>query len=152
MKKKTIGLLFVLTLLTGCASEGKFISDHLPNSCDSKGYTFVVINYGDGYLWTKAVIKVRPGAELQYHLKPGSKTDLVKFRDMEVTIAGKDAPVPPFPSPPSDDSWLDASGSYTDDGSVWKVCVPKEPEGDKYYYTITVENLGQIDPRADIEH
>ena len=30
--------------------------------------------------------------------------------------------------------------------------IPEEPEGDKYYYTITVENLGQIDPRPDIEH
>lgn len=148
---RIITTLLSLALLAGCASEGQFIANSIPNTCDGKGHTFVFINYGDGYLSAKAVIKVKPGKELQYRLKPGSKSDVVTFRDMRVTISGKDSPVPPFPAPPSDDAWLDATGIYSAGDRVLKVCVPENPVGDKYYYTITVENVGQLDPRADIE-
>lgn len=147
---RTITALLGIVLLSGCAKEGQFIADNLPNSCSGTGHTFVFIDYGDGYLSAKAVIKVKPGKELQYRLRPGSKSDLVKFRDSTVTITGKTAPVPPFPSPPSDDGWLDASGSYTVDGNKLTVCVPANPVADNYYYTITVENVGKLDPRADI--
>lgn len=146
--------LLSLLLFAGCAKEGQFIADNVPNSCSGTGHTFVFVNYGDGYLSAKAIIKVKPGKELQYILKPGSKSDLVKFRDMKVTITGKDSlgpPTSPFPVPPSDDAWLDASGSYTLNGRVLKVCVPANPVGDKYYYTIKVDNVGQLDPRADIQ-
>lgn len=139
-----------IVLLSGCAKEGQFIADNLPNSCSSTGHTFVFINYGDGYLTAKAVIKVKPGKELQYRLKPGSKTDLVKFRDSLVTITAKTAPNPPFPAPPSDSVWLHKSGTYRGTGGVMTVCVPPNPVGDKYYYTINVQNVGQLDPRADI--
>jgi len=149
---RIITTLIGIFVLAGCANEGMFIADNIPNSCDSKGHTFVFIEYGDGYLSAKAVIKVKPGKELQYILKPGSKSDLVKFRDMRVTITGKDSPPgSPFPKPPDDDAWLDADGIYSVDGRVLTVCVPEEPKGDKYYYTIDVENVGQLDPRADVE-
>jgi len=149
---RAISAFLGLVLLGGCATEGEFIASSLPNSCTGgTGYTFVFINYGDGYLTAKSVIRVKPGNELQYRLKPGSKTDLVKFRDSTVTITAKTAPNPPFPTPPADSAWLHASGSYSVDGDVLKVCVPTSPDGDKYYYTINVQNVGQLDPRADIQ-
>lgn len=151
---KIISSLLGLMVLAGCATEGEFIADNLPNTCSSTGHTFVFIKYGDGYLSAKAVIKVKPGKELQYILDPGSKSDIVKFRDMQVTITGKDSPGPPtspFPIPPADDAWLNASGNYTANGRVLRVCVPPNPVGDKYYYTIEVENVGKLDPRADIQ-
>jgi hypothetical protein len=148
---RIISALLGLALLAGCATEGEFINSRAPNNCDSTGYSFVFINYGDGYLWTKAVVKVKPGRELQYRLKPGSKTDLVTFRDSRVTITKKTAPVPPFPAPPGDADWVETDGIYNVDGDTLSVCVPEDPDGKKYYYTINIENVGQIDPRADIQ-
>jgi hypothetical protein len=143
--------LLSIVLLAGCVSEGEFIASNLPNSCTGgTGYTFVFINYGDGYLTAKSVIEVEPGNELQYRLRPGSKSDLVTFRDSEVTITAKTAPNPPFPAPPSDSVWLHKSGTYRGTGGVMTVCVPPNPVGHKYYYTINVQNVGQLDPRADI--
>ena len=149
---RIIGILFSLLLFTGCANEGKFISSGLPNTCGSNGHTFVFIKYGDSHIAAKSVIRVRPGRELQYRLVPDRVPALIDYEDAVVTISGKTAPVPPFPSPPADDAWLDASGSYNSSGGVMKVCVPTNPVGAQYYYTIEVAGVGELDPRADIEH
>ena len=147
---RTILMLCSILVMAGCETEGAFINNSLDNSCSSKGYTFVFIHYGDGRLATKPVAKVRPGRELQYRLMPGPDSSLVDYSDMLVTITGK-AASGPFPAPPADDAWLDASGSFDSTGGEMKVCVPTNPQGASYFYEITVENVGKIDPRADVE-
>jgi hypothetical protein len=147
---RTILMLCGILLMAGCETEGAFINKNVPNTCNSKGFTFVLINYGDGMLSTKAIAKVRPGRELQYRLVPGRDSSLVDYSAALVTITGK-AASGPFPVPPADDAWLDASGSFDGTGGEMKVCVPDNPVGSSYYYEITVENVGKLDPRADVE-
>ena len=146
---RTTLLLLSIILCAGCAPEGKFINSSLPNSCSSTGYTFVVIHYGDGRIITLPIIEVLAGAELQYHLMPGPDSALVDFSAQTVTISPKTGPL--FPTPPADAAWLGATGSVDVDGNVWRVCVPDNPIGTEYYYTIDIDNVGSIDPRADVE-
>ena len=145
-----IPIVICLALLAAC--EGKFIRKNKPNSCGSTGYTFVVIHYGDGRLITLPIIQVAAGAELQYRLLPGPDSALVDYSAADVSITPKTAPSPPFPAPPADAAWLEADGNVDDDGDVWRVCVPQNPVGGQYYYTITVDGVGTLDPRADIEY
>ena len=147
--QRVIPIILTLTLLAAC--EGKFILRNTPNSCGSEGYTFVVIHYGDGRLITLPIIEVAAGAELQYRLLPGNDSALIDYSAANVAITPKTAPSPPYPTPPADATWLNASGSVDLNGDVWKVCVPQNPTGSTYYYTITVDGVGQLDPRADVE-
>lgn len=147
---RTILLLCSILLMAGCETEGAFINSSLPNSCSSSGYTFVLIHYGDGRLATIPVANVRAGRELQYRLMPGPDSSLVDYSNMLVTITGK-AASGPFPAPPADNAWLNASNTFDITGGVMKVCVPANPLGTSYFYEITVENVGKIDPRADVE-
>ncbi|MEJ2129874.1 MAG: hypothetical protein P8X81_13680 [Woeseiaceae bacterium] len=132
-------------LFAGCANEGKFIQETVPNSCDSTGFTFVFIKYGDSHMAAKAVITVHAGAELQYRLIP-DHGHANNYEEATVTITKK-----PSPPPASDADWVEASGTFDDDGGVLTVCVPDEPEADSYYYQIEVDGVGSLDPRADVE-
>ncbi len=148
---RTTLLLLGITFFAGCATEGEFINENTPNACDSTGYTFVLIHYGDGRIITLPIIEVAAGAELQYHLMPGPDSALIDYSAATVTIEPKTTPVPPFPAPPGDAAWLFATGNVDDDGNVWSVCVPENPAGTQYYYTITIDGVGSLDPRADVE-
>ena len=141
---RIITTLFGLFLLAGCASEGKFVSSKLPNSCGSTGHTFVIIKYGDSHIAAKAVIKVRPDKELQYRLLP-DRSHMNNYEDSLVTITSKSPPNP------ADGTWVQAVGSFDSSGGVLKVCVPSSPTATEYYYKIDVANVGELDPRADIQ-
>jgi len=141
---RIITTLLGVFLFAGCASEGKFISSKLPNSCNSKGHTFVLIKYGDSHILAKAVIKVRPGKELQYRLIP-DRGHANNYEDALVTITSKSPPNP------ADGTWVQDVGSYSSSGGVMKVCVPASPTATEYYYKIDVANVGELDPRADVE-
>jgi len=148
-KEKTmiriIATLLGIFLLAGCASEGRFISSRLPNSCGGTGHTFVLIKYGDSHIAAKAVITVRAGKELQYRLIPDRGSSPVDYEDVLVTITSK---VPPNPL---DGSWVEAAGSYDSSGGVLKVCVPNSTTATEYYYKIDVATVGELDPRADVQ-
>lgn len=144
-------LLLSIILLAGCANEGKFIAGNVPNTCGTKGHTFVMIHYGDGRLTVLPIVKVTPGAELQYRLLPGRSTGLVNYADAMVTITSKASPVPPFPAPPADAAWVKANDTAANSGGVLKVCVPPSPVGTSYYYKVAVTGVGELDPRADVQ-
>jgi len=132
-------------MLASCAKEGKFLTSGLPNSCGSTGHTFVFIKYGDSHIAAKAVIRVRPGKELQYRLVPDRGSSPIDYEDSVVTITSK---VPPNPA---DGTWVETNGSYDSSGGVLKVCVPTAPTATSYYYKIDVADVGELDPRADVE-
>lgn len=141
---RTITLLLGVFLFAGCANEGRFITSSVPNSCGSTGHTFVFIKYGDSHIAAKAVIKVRPGKELQYRLVP-DRGHANNYEEALVTITSKSPPNPP------DGTWVQAAGSYDASAGVLKVCVPEDPEADEYYYAIDVANVGELDPMAEVE-
>jgi hypothetical protein len=142
MRTTSLALLSILTL-AGCAPEGKFIADDVPNSCGSTGYTFVVVHYGDSQLVVLPIAKVREGRELQYRLLPDRRpTDPTDYETSLVTITGVTPP---------DGSWMDAHGTYDDTHGVMTVCVPDEPGADVYTYKVDVDGVGELDPRAEVE-
>ena len=142
---RIITILLGIFMLAGCANEGKFITSSLPNSCGSTGHTFVLIKYGDSHIAAKAVVRVRPGKELQYRLVPDRGSSPIDYKDSVVTITSK---VPPNPA---DGTWVEADGSYNSSGGVLKVCVPASPAAGSYYYKIDIAKVGELDPRADVE-
>ena len=142
---RTAALVLLVLLLSGCAIEGKFRANSLPNTCGSNGHTFVLIKYGDSHIAAKAVIRVRAGAELQYRLIP-DRGHAKNFEQAAVTITKK-----PSPPPASDADWVNASGNYDDDSGVLTVCVPEDPEATSYFYQIEIDGVGMLDPRADVE-
>ena len=141
--KRTNLTIASLLLLAGCAHEGEFIAEDAPNSCDGKGYTFVIIHYSDSSLVVLPIINVRAGKELQYRLLPKlSKGDPINYKDSMVTITGVTAP---------DGSWMNASGTFRDTDGVLRVCVPAEPGEQNYKYEVRVDGVGVLDPRAEVQ-
>lgn len=149
--KKIIQVSCVLLLTAGCATNGKFdpgvfTSDVCEGDVSVLGITPVGIKYGDSHLFVIPVAKIKPNSEIHFRLLPQHKpaTDQEDFDTATVTISSTDDNAD---SPPN---WLDASGSYSADDGVLKVCVPETLTRPSYKYVVTVQYVGNLDPRADV--
>ncbi len=62
------------------------------------------------------------------------------FKDAIVTITGKTA----------ESNWINVSGKASDSTELF-VCVPDGlPVGKEYYYSVSVQGVGFVDPRAKV--
>ncbi|MCH8945200.1 MAG: hypothetical protein IH910_10500 [Proteobacteria bacterium] len=92
------------------------------------------------------ISKIRPKSEFQFRLIPKrrDKTDTLNYANAVVTITSPDddGDTPP--------NWLDVSGSFSGSSGKLTVCVPSSPTRVQYKYDISIANVGDLDPRADV--
>lgn len=155
---KRIFLLVTAALLsTACTVDGQTRklsqkSTKCPNGANVAVRTGII--YGDSQIIVRPVTAVRPGSEFEFLLKPREKsTDkVVKPKDAKVTIVGTFA----------GKQWLDVnSKSFKDTGKekgvIFAGCVPTKDAsgnpikgGTSLKYLVKVEDVGELDPRADV--
>lgn len=147
-----IGLLVALALsLSAC--DGTFrTKDFSSSTCADKGlpfnvggYTLTAVHYGDSRMIVIPISEIDENAEFRLKLLPKRRqdSDVHDFTQVLVTISSPDddGDTPP--------NWLEASGTAAADGTLI-ICVPPTLTKDSYKYDVVVENVGQLDPRADV--
>lgn len=140
--KNTLLVGFAAIVISGCASQKAFTT-----TCGgTSGFSATHIKYGDSQIVVKPKSNVRANREFHFKLQPQIKRDdPVDYRDALVTVAGKDAA----------SSWISGSATYnTAPGAghtFFAGCVPGgASEGDTYHYDVTVQDVGKLDPRAEV--
>lgn len=134
--KSTIFLIAGTLLLSGCAALGG------QSSCDGPKSLSVKLHYGDSELRvTPAIRKVKRRGNLTVKLMPNKRrSDPVDYNTVTVTVVGK-----------SGAAWIDSKSTTYDSSTTLEWCVPaNQPYGD-YYYEVTVDDVGKLDPRVHVE-
>jgi len=131
---------------SGCAKDGELILNDIPNTCGGTGHTLTWIKYGDSHLGALALSKIGRKSEWWFKLQPDNPGGGA-YADKVVTITAKPNPTPP---PDNEYPWLSVSGRHSDD-PVLVVCVPESLElNERFDYMIEVEDVGVLDPRAEV--
>lgn len=148
--KKIIVITCVSLLAAGCA-DGKFNasifqSDACSPPADVIGFTPVAIKYGDSHLVVIPVAKIKANSEIRFMLLPQKKpsTDIVDYENVQVSISSPDDDTDP------EANWLEVDGSYNANDKMLTVCVPVNLTQDTYKYVVKVDQVGLLDPRADV--
>lgn len=162
--KCKLGALTVLSLtvlLTACVAPGKFRpNDTISRDCPAGSVT-VEIKYGDSYIDVTPKAHLKENSGIKFVLKPRegeaahSKDGPPKDTEsLMVTITGEkyessgDTPV-------GDTSvgWLNKSGAAgPEPHKDLIVCAADDQAEGTYYYSVQVENVGKLDPRADVKN
>lgn len=104
------------------------------------------VSYGDAHLKVDALKKVRPGCPLVFKLAPDRTRgpNGLNYDDVTVTIKGKKGE--------DGAHWIDFSGTAagTPGRKHPASSRPDQAEG-TYYYFVTVEKVGTLDPRVIVE-
>jgi uncharacterized protein (DUF849 family) len=90
------------------------------------------------------ISKVKANSEFRIHLKPRQRaTDPKDYRTVNVTVKDK---------PPTNTTWITGSGSYnTATNREIVLCVPPNVNvGDMFSFIIEVDDVGILDPRAEV--
>ncbi len=160
MQKRLI-ILLACAVLAGCR-DGQFIRDAFTSSACSgstfSGYTLTGLTYGDSQMVVLPVSTIRPESEFRIKLIPQTRpTDPpVNYKDVVITIDSTDDDA----DTPAD--WLKATGSFNSATGGWlTMCVPPAGGLTRSTYKFSVkmtdtaatpdEDLGWLDPRADVE-
>lgn len=110
------------------------------------GYTITGIHYGDSRLIVLPVSQIKPNSEFHFRLIPKvrTKSDQHNYQQMQVAItsADDDGDTPA--------NWLHVDGTYNDDNRVLVACIPPTLTKSEYKFMVTVQEVGQLDPRADV--
>jgi len=129
--------LATLLLLLGCAAQSSSLAvpKRVTEICDSSGIAPSFVKYGEAHLSAKAVQNIRKNKKWRIKLQADND-----YEDAIVTITGKTA----------DANWIAASGKASDSSELF-ICVPDGlTTGNEYYYSVTVQGVGYIDPRAKV--
>jgi hypothetical protein len=151
MNRKSALSIFISLLaavcLSACTGMGMETADLRCN--DASPNRDVTISYGDSELTIKdkdqRAKPVKRDDYLVFKLDPDKTkgpNDL-NYETVTVTVKGKD----------SDSSWIYKSGKYVDSAKhELVICVPNDVTTDKtYFYEITVDEVGTLDPRVIVE-
>lgn len=140
-------LLLILPLpLILAACEGSY-SSFVKSGKDGcpKGGTYVNVHYGDSQLKVKPIAKVHRGGAFEFRLKPKkskSDPDGVDYKEVNVTVKGKDVR----------SDWIEAiSGTAKGKGKLVFCVKDSVALGRNYEYWVEVDQVGRLDPRADVE-
>lgn len=141
---KNLLIAFIAALaLSGCVQYGKLVSMSVPNTCDGTGHSLTWIKYGDSHVGALALTKIGRKSEWRFKLQPDNPGGGV-YANAVVRIKLKDTT---DPTP-----WLDLSGKQVDNDFL-VVCVPETlAKGDVIEYMITVDDVGQLDPRGVVDN
>lgn len=138
---RIITILLIALGLAGCAKDGSLVLDSIPNSCSGTGHTFTWIKYGDSHLGALKLSEIGRKSEWRFRLQPDNPGGGI-YSDKLVTISAKPSG-PPQP-------WLSVSGKHSAN-PVLVLCVPDTLAlHDVIEYMIEVEDVGMLDPRAEV--
>lgn len=146
MKTRVFALALIAILISGCEA-GRYIQT-ASNNCGGMGYSVAIVTYGDSVIDVPAVINLRPGSEFRVKLVT-RRPDFppTPTRDLQVTVEGNTVKDP-------DSAWITSrTTTYNTSqpgGFMPYLCVPMNQPADDYYYLVTVENVGTLDPRARV--
>ena len=128
--------------MTGCTTTTAFTT-----TCGgTSGFPATHIKYGDSQIVVQAKSNVRVDREFHFKLMPDRKPgDPVDYRDVLVTVSGKDAA----------SSWISGSATFnTAPGAAHTFfggCVPSTSVvGDVFTYDVKIQDVGNLDPRAEV--
>jgi hypothetical protein len=145
--RKLLLMLFTPLLLTAC--DPRKDNPALLNDCDAGPAPGPPVNvhYGDSQLKvTPPIFTIPRKTKIKFNLLPDKKpaTDPagVDYDLVEVTIKSKDLYAHP---------WLQTSGTNDADGNL-VVCVPSNATLGVMEYLIQVDEVGTLDPRAEVEN
>ncbi len=154
---RTLITLLATALLAGCVN-GRFHEKVIPSAAcggNVSGYSVTYIGYGDSKLVVIPLSKIRVDTEWRFILKPiqlGKSVSGDDYKDKIVRITGK-RPL---------DAWLDTaaaggneiSGTYNGAADhTLAACVkivPVPAVGTPVYFVVEVQDIGTLDPRADV--
>lgn len=106
----------------------------------------VRVRYGDSYMEVDALKRVRPGCPLVFQLQPKSVRgpNGLDYDNVTVTIKGK--------AGADGAHWVAFSGTAagTLNGKFSRASPADQEEG-TYFYLVTVEKVGTLDPRVEVE-
>lgn len=169
--RTVIQVLVFSVLLTGCVN-GKFHRKSITGGpCGTvDGYTYTLVTYGNGTIVVIPLSKIRANTEWRFYLYPvGDLGGSAAYGNSTVTIDGKAAAtnvltgsstaLSPYtlPSPPANDNWLSATGKFNTASGTGKkryitACVhPDVQVGQEWQYMVTIDDVGQVDPRGHVE-
>lgn len=138
MKQIAIFLLAGIAL-TSCTIPGKLVINNVPNTCGGTGHSFTWIKYGDSHLGALAYTQIGRKSEWRFRLQPDMKGN---YEDKLVTISAKPGGAP--------QPWLSISGKFSSK-KILVLCVPDTlTKGTTIDYMIEVEDVGELDPRAEV--
>ncbi len=167
-------LIILATIMTsGCATEGQFSASRefdlspvtltaLSGVCDASGGTSTKLYYGftgrtnnaKKRIKIRGLVHVSPGEIFAIELVPRGNSKIrpgLNVEDLDVTISGK---LCAGEMPPDSDCFLTAGPkSYNDtepDKHKLIICVPTDQDVGEYFYDIEIEEIGTLDPRADV--
>ncbi|NNC77298.1 MAG: hypothetical protein HKN77_04995 [Woeseiaceae bacterium] len=121
--------------------------DTLSMTCGgTSGYQATKITYGDSQIKVKPKSFGKNNKELQFRLDPKSdNTDERDYKTVKVTVKGK-------ASDPNS-SWINGSSTFNSANVFFAGCVPANaPEDTVYKYIVTVEHVGELDPRVQVKN
>ena len=168
--KKIISVLAIPIFLAGCATDGIFKQTSFVSAgCGQvSGYTVTWVRYGDGLVSVIPLSHIRRDTEWRFYLTPvNGRGGSTAYGASTVTIDGK-APgtmvltggsptLVPY-VPPGPDGWLFASGDYnsaTVDARGRRyisLCVPATVvRNQEWHYGISIQHVGEVDPRGHVE-
>jgi hypothetical protein len=140
--QRTILMLLTTILVFGCATTDT------PIECTGPDAPPVTIHYGDSELWVKPTrADVKRGGNFVFILNalenPVTDPPDVHYKDVKVTVKGKTKA----------DAWIvETSGTWNPPASGHKlrICVPPDQATVEYEYTVTVVEVGYLDPRVKV--
>lgn len=154
-------ILLVAALFAGCSTDGKFRKKTFNSTvCGGtvSGYSVTYVAYGDAKLLVIPLTKIRNDTEWRFILKPLKLRKSVSGNDYggsKVTITGK--------ATPGNNDWINTAGtgpgdeiSGTYNGAAdhtLRACVkimPAPALHESFYFAVDVEDVGTLDPRADV--
>lgn len=133
--------LAVAAWLPGCASQQIATNCTAGQPAEKRDVTII---YGDSQLQADAKVNVKPDGQLVFRLKPKSDKgpNGLDYATVRVTIKGK--------SGENGADWIDVAGTAVSSNGKLTQCVPAgQPEG-TYYYLVTVDQVGVLDPRVEV--
>lgn len=157
-KVHVLAVAVIAVSLTACVAPGTYRPNTDVSKTCTNGSVVVEIKYGDSYVQVTPKADLRRNAGVKFVLKPkkneqahkkGSSKDT---EDLLVTIKGEDFVHRGERSGGVESvTWLDISGtagpSPHDDLIV---CADPDQASGTYFYSVEVENVGKLDPRADV--
>ena len=144
--------------LAACASPGTYRPNTQVSRDCTNGSVLVEIRYGDSHLQVTPRANLKRNAGVKFVLKPKqneqahSKNGSKATNDLEVLIKGEKFVPDSGATGDTSVTWLDKSGTagpppHTD---LIACAKPNQAQG-TYYYSVEVEHVGKLDPRADVK-
>jgi|GEM_PF-1529088 len=158
--RNLLALVSVSVVLSACCTNGSFCQgEFASDACGGNvvdGYTHTAIVYGEGTLVAVPISMIKPNTEWRFYLAPTKLGGAMPPEDTTITIKGQDPADPPVKSG-GDNTWINVSGKYGSAGKDGRVrflaqCTPETlVKGDEHKFEITVEGIGNLDPRGRVD-